>query len=233
MLRISFTRLSIKALNDLAASVLEAILPVLETLLNNNVLVAVLKKKYAAYNEVVIKNRTVKLGDYVLEKDIFRDKMFRALRSMVKNLAKFTELEKGKAAAAIEKHFDEVGDINGLSYEEQNTVMDALIRRLESPESTALLAAASLTQEFDAMKQSQIDFKTLAAEQTAGNALLSETPYASHIRSELEDALRNIFALVSSMRKQPEWSSLYAHMAQLIKEAEDYRDFSPKKEPEK
>lgn len=225
MLTTSFTKLTTKGLNDLALRVLKAFLALKETILSGFPIVEELNTMYEKYNDVVIKNRSSKLGDYVREKDNFRDKMFRALRSSIKSLTHFSVTAKSEAAMRLMKIFDEVGNIQGLDYEEQNTVMTGLITRLETPESTADLATVNLTEEFEALKQSQLDFEEVSDLQSEGNALLQETPYASHIRAELEDVLRRALQLVSGMRgqKEKEWDTLYLRLEQFIKEAEKNR----------
>lgn len=232
MLTTSFNRLSTKGLNDLALRVLKALLALAETALNGFPIVEELKTTFEKYNEVVIKNRSSKLGEYVRKKDDFRDKMFRALRTSIKSLSKFSGTSKSEVAQRLTKIFDEVGNIRNLEYEEQNTVMTTLITRLDTPENLTDLAALGLSEEFAELQQAQLNFEEVSDLQSEGNALLRETPYASYIRTELEDALRNVFKLVSGMKGQKgkEWDTLYLQLEQYIKEAENDRKSTGKKD---
>lgn len=220
MLSIAFNRLSTKALHDLGRRVLALLLTLVEGILKGNPLVADLQQKFDEYDEVVVKKRTMKLGDFVREKDDYRDKMYRAFRRALAAIALFEGTAKGGAAVKLLTVVDAAGSIDGLNYEEQNTVMDKAIASLETTESAALLTTVGLADEFAVMKKAQADFKELADEQSSGNAELQSTPYASKIRGELEGALRNVFALVSAMREQDQWKGLYQLLAQYIKDAE-------------
>ena len=225
-------KLTTKGLNDLASRVLKALLALKATILNGFPIVDLLESSFNKYNEVVIKNRSSKLGEYVREKDSLRDKMFRALRASIKSLTQFTGTAKSEAAARLMKIFDEVGDIKSLDYEGQNTLMNTLISRLETAESTADVTTVGMTEEFKQLKQAQLDFEQISDQQSAGNALLQETPYASHIRKDLEEVLRSAFTLVSGMKgqKEKEWDTLYLQLEQYIKEAESNRKSGDKDE---
>lgn len=220
MLSISFNRLSTKALHDLGRRVLALLLTLIDGILKDNPLVTDLQQKFNEYDEVIVKKRSMKLGDFVREKDNYRDKVYRAFRRALNGIAAFEGTAKGDAAAKLLTVVDAAGNIDGLNYEEQNTVMDKAIASLQTAENAALLTTVGLGDEFAVMKNSQADFKELADEQSSGNAELQNTPYASKLRTELEGSLRNVFALVSALRQQPEWKNLYQLLAQYIKDAE-------------
>lgn len=219
MLRINFSKLSTKVLGNLANRALAVLLPYLETLMKDNPLVTILKTKNDNYQEVVIKKTYSGLGDPVGEADLHRDRMFRGLRRALQGLAAFGDTDAGKAAVKLLDIFDEVGDIDNLSYADQNIVMQKLVEHMDDAENQKLLAATNLTDPYIATKMSQTAFETISRQQTDANSLLRQTKSASASRKELENSLRNLFSVVSGMRTLPEWKPLYHDLDQLIKEA--------------
>ncbi|HBL33170.1 MAG TPA: hypothetical protein DDZ96_05035 [Porphyromonadaceae bacterium] len=219
MLRISFGKLSTKGLGDFARHVLTALGLRKETILKDSPLVTDLEEKNGRYTKVVIKKIYSDLGDAVGEADLLRDRLYRGVRRILNGLLPFKGTAKGKAAATLLAVFEEVGDIEGLSYGDENTVLDKLVEKLSSEENTALIAEVGITDEVAAMKKAQEDFKTLKDVQADADSSLRQMSSASSIRHELEDSLRNIFAYISGMRNVGEWSDLYYDLNQLIKEA--------------
>lgn len=219
MLRITFNRLSTKVLGNLAQRVLAVLSGHLEGVLKDNPLVSVLTKTNDKYQNVVIKKTYSELGEEVRNKDLRRDRFFYNFRRLLISLSVFTGTAKNADAEALLRVFDEVGDITGLSYAAQNTVMGKLFQKLSTEERQAAITRLGLTEEYELLKSAQDDFETISGEQTNTNSSLRQIPSASESRQELKDALRNFFALVSAMHNEEAWKDLYYDLDELIKEA--------------
>ena len=233
MLRVNYSELSTKVLGNLSNRTIEVVSPAYQSgVLQHHPLVEILKAKNNAYQEIVIKNTYSGLGDPVAEADLRRDKLYRSLRRMLQGMVGFTDTPKGKAAEALLTVFEETGNIYGLSYADENIVMQTLIKRLDEPINLGHLSTVSAKDEYDALKQAQTAFETISAEQTDANSALRQKSSASGARRELHLALRDLFSLISAMKNLPDWSDLYHDLDELIKEARQSNRKSSKKEPE-
>lgn len=121
--------------------------------------------------------------------------------------------------AAIKNIHIRSNDVNNLSYADQNIVMQTLLKRMDRPENTAHLNILGLLDEYTALKNAQMAFEKISAEQTDANSALRQQASASGIRRNLERSLRDLFSLVSAMENVPEWRDLYHDLNELIKEA--------------
>lgn len=233
MLRIAYSKLSTKVLGNLSNRSLEVISPAYQSgVLQYNPIVEVLKAKNKDYQDVVIKNTYSGLGDPVAQADMLRDRMFRNLRRMLQGMAAFSHTSKGKAAEALLTVFEETGDINNLSYADENIVIRTLIKRLDEPENMGHLSTAVAKDEYEALRLAQSAFEKMSAEQTDANSALRQKMSASSTRRELEQALRNVFSLVSAMKDVAGWEDLYHDLDELLKEARQSNRKPKKEEPE-
>lgn len=229
MLKITFKKLTTKTLGDLATRVLAVLKLLVTGILANNPLVAELEEKNATYQQVVIKKVYSGMGPDVELLDLKRDNTIRGLKRLLKGFLKFTDSPKADDAKVLLAMLDEVGNIEKMSYADQNTAMRKLGEKAAAEDVQARIARLGLTDEAEAINAAQAEFEAAATAQTGENALLRQTASATAIRSELEDALRNIFALVTAMRNQPKWDNLYTELGELIKEAkQSNRDGKPK-----
>lgn len=219
MLRINYGRLSTKVLGNLSNRVIAASSVYAATLLKDNPLLEVLKTSNDHYQQVLVKNIYSGLGDPVAQADLVRDRLYRAFRRMLQGLAVFSDTARGQAARALLTIFEESGDVNNLSYADQNIVMQTLLKRMDKPESTAHLSLLGLLDEYTALKNAQMAFEKISAEQTEANSVLRQQASASGIRRSLERSLRDLFSLVSAMENVSGWSDLYHDLNELIKEA--------------
>lgn len=233
MLRIAYSKLSTKVLGNLSNRTLEVVSPAYQSgVLQHNPIVEVLKAKNKEYQDVVIKNTYSGLGDPVAQADMLRDTLFRNLRRMLQGMAAFSHTSKGKAAEALLTVFEETGDINNLSYADENIVIRTLIKRLDEPENMGHLSTAVAKDEYEALRLAQSAFEKVSAEQTDANSALRQKMSASSARRELEQALRNVFSLVSAMKDVAGWEDLYHDLDELLKEARQSNRKPKKEEPE-
>lgn len=219
MLRINYGRLSTKVLGNLSNRVIAVSSVYAATLLKDNPLLEVLKTNNDHYQQVLVKNIYSGLGDPVAQADLVRDRLYRAFRRMLQGLTVFSDTARGQAARALLTIFEESGDVNNLSYADQNIVMQTLLKRMDRPENTAHLNILGLLDEYTALKNAQMAFEKISAEQTDANSALRQQASASGIRRNLERSLRDLFSLVSAMENVPEWKDLYHDLNELIKEA--------------
>lgn len=212
---------------------IEVISPVYQSgVLQHNPLVEVLIATNKSYQAIVIKNTYSGLGNPVAQADLVRDKVYRNLRRMLQGMAGFNDTPKGKAAAALLTVFEETGDIYGLSYADENVVMQTLIKHLDEPVNLGHLSTVMAKDEYDALKQAQAAFEAISAEQTDANSALRQKPSASGARRALHQALRNIFSLVSAMKNVAGWEDLYHDLNELIKEARQSNRKPANEEPD-
>ncbi len=233
MLRVNYNELSTKVLGNLSNRTIEVISPVYQSgVLQHNPLVEVLIATNKSYQAIVIKNTYSGLGNPVAQADLVRDKVYRNLRRMLQGMAGFNDTPKGKAAAALLTVFEETGDIYGLSYADENVVMQTLIKHLDEPVNLGHLSTVMAKDEYDALKQAQAAFEAISAEQTDANSALRQKPSASGARRALHQALRNIFSLVSAMKNVAGWEDLYHDLNELIKEARQSNRKPANEEPD-
>ena len=121
---------------------------------------------------MLVKNIYSGLGDPVAQADIVRDRLYRAFRRMLQGLTVFSDTARGQAARALLTIFEESGDVNNLSYADQNIVMQTLLKRMDRPENTAHLNILGLLDEYTALKNAQMAFEKISAEQTDANSAL-------------------------------------------------------------
>lgn len=229
MLKIAYKKLSTKALGDFSTRLLALLKAFVETLLKDNPLVADLQAKNELYQQVVVKKTFSGLGTEVEILDLKRDTLYRGFKRLLKGFLRFADSEKAADAKALLAVLNEVGDMENLSYAKQNTAMRKLIEKLSAEENTNRIVRLALADEATAMAAAQTAFEAVADEQTLQNTELRQTATASAMRSELQTSLRNVLALISSMRGQPQWSGLYAQAKQLITE---FKPISGKKDPD-
>ncbi len=230
MLKISLTKLSTKALGDFAVRVLLLLKALVETILKDHPLLADLEEKNAIYQQVVVKKVYSGLGDDVETLDLKRDNAYRGFRRLLKGFLRFGSSKSDDARALLEV-LDEVGDMEGRKYADQNTMMRKLAEKLSMEENLARITRLGLTDELAAMKTAQDNFETLAGTQTGENTQLRQSGSATILRKELQESLYNILALVSAMRNQAEWKGLYDQLQQLIKEFKTRSDEDKEEKP--
>ncbi|HBX46976.1 DUF6261 family protein [Limibacterium fermenti] len=164
MLKISLTKLSTKALGDFAVRVLLLLKALVETILKDHPLLADLGKKNAIYQQVVVKKVYSGLGDDVETLDLKRDNAYRGFRRLLKGFLRF-ESSKSDDARALLEVLDEVGDMEGRKYADQNTMMRKLVEKLSAGENLVRVTRLGLTEELNALKTAQANFESLAGTQ--------------------------------------------------------------------
>lgn len=219
MIEISLSSLSTTNLGTLGNRTVDYSERTAEEEITTHPLLAPVKTETERYNAVVLKKIYSGMGSTVEGADLVRDNYHRSLKSIVAGYAGFTETPKGVAAATLLQVFADTGSIYGLSYADESAVLDKFDEALELPANQAHIATIGMTDEVAAAQQAHAHFKTLFLDQAAANADLRKTPSASSIRHDLENALRNYYALVSAMRDIAPWDDLYLALVELTKAA--------------
>ena len=217
MLRIKYSGLSTKQLDYLSEQTIA-----LSEINENNSVIAnpvfdQVKKTHEKYCVVVMKQTYSGLGSLLNERDIRRDSYFLKLGNIVSGFAVFENSPKQESALLLKKIFDEAGSISHLGYANESVVIDDVNKKLSTPESINAAATLGVTFEVDALANAQREFNELYIEQVNANSDLRKQPSASSMRSELEDALRSYYGLVSAMKSSPLWEDIYSDLTELLK----------------
>lgn len=231
MIEITFSRLTTTNLGTLGDRTIAYSDQTSDADITGHPLLAEVKTKSEVYNAVILKRIYSGMGTTVEGADLVRDNNHRSLKNILSGFAGFGGTAKGTAAAALLQVFANMGSIYELSYADESAVIDKLLTALTLPTNEAYITTLGLQSEVEALSVAQTNFESLYLEQAAANAELRKQPSASSIRHELEGALRDYYAFVSSMRNIAPWDDLYLVLLELTKAAKSsIREFAPKKE---
>lgn len=181
-----------------------------------------LKVKYAEYDAVYTKMTFSGKGNDVAQADRERDMAYAALKAFLNSYRKMATLPGYQSAEDLYQIFKQFGlDLDRMSYSSQSAQMKKLIEELDKRENTQKLTALSLTAAFDDMKDKQIAFEAIFAEQAGANADLRQQKSASAIRNDLEKTLKSFFGLLTAMKDVPDWKLFYNDVNELVKAAKN------------
>jgi len=185
-------------------------------------LLAELKLKYADYDAVYTKMTFSGKGNDVANSDNERDLAFTTLKTFLNSYRKMLTLSGYQSAEDLYQIFRQFGlNLDRMSYSSQTAQMKKLIEELEKPENRQNLTALSLTTAFDEMKDRQMAFETIFAEQAGANADLRNQKSASGIRKDLEKTLKSFFGLLTAMKDVTDWKLFYNDVNELVKAAKN------------
>ncbi len=108
-----------------------------------------------------------------------------------------------------------------MSYSSQTAQIKKLIEELEKPDNNKKINDLKLQTAFDEMKDKQIAFEQIFAEQAGANADLRQQKSASGIRKDLEEALKSFLGLITAMKDLTDWKLFYAEVNELVKAAKN------------
>lgn len=188
--------------------------------IQNNPLVTALRTTHAPFHQVVLREATVGLGPELRRLNRRRIKMPNALRSMLRQLTKFSNTARADAAAAILAGWDKlINPTSGNDYDEVNAYMSKLIALLKSDAVKPHFTLLMLTDAVDDVERADTDFRTIYMEQTKGNAELRLQGSATQHRPPVEKALSNYLKFVTALREQPGYDVLYSNLNEAIRTA--------------
>lgn len=219
MIKVPFSRLSTTNLGTLGTRTVEYSERTANESVTTSPLLAELKAKSEEYNSVVLKKGYSGMGTSVIEADLTRDRVYQNVKRILQGFAGFPETNRGKAALALLKAFDDAGSIHGLSYADETAVLNKIMTALQTDENKANVTVLAMEEEFRQLEESQNNFNQIFFDQVDANAELRKQSSASAIRNELENVLRDYFAYVSAMRRIEPWDDLYQALKELAKAA--------------
>jgi hypothetical protein len=217
-MQISMTKLSNSVLGSLADQTITISKKATNKVVENHPLLNTLEAQFSNFKAVFGKQIFSGMGTSVENADFMRDSSFIGLKTMLMGMTKLPPFANQQIAVDLFRVFQNRGlDINNYSYNDQTTEMDKLITDLSLPENLSKLTTLNLSIYFDAMKQTQNNFKTIYAEQLLANSNLRLSLSASSIRRNIEDALRNYLSIVEGMKSVTGWTELHAELNELVK----------------
>ena len=196
-------------------------------------LLRAVKDTHAPFHEAVLREPTTRLGKELGKLNRKRIKTANALRSLLRQITKFSNTVRSAPAAAILKEWDmQVNPISGNDYDEVNAYMNKLIALLKSDGLKPHFEALMLTDAVTDVETADAEFQTLYLEQTLGNAELRRRGSATQHRAPLEKALGNYLKFITVMRGQPGYDVLYSKLNETIKTAKKASKKQPPDEGE-
>ncbi|MGV0925112.1 DUF6261 family protein [Empedobacter tilapiae] len=201
------------------------------TIIENHPLLLSLEISYSQYDSVYSKLTYSGKGESVAELDKRRDLIFRNMKAYLNAYRRLNTLQNYQDAEELYSIFRVFGlDIDSMSYSAETAQLKKLIEELDKTNNLQRIIRLSLLPTFDEMKEAQIDFEIIFAEQAEANAGLRQLTSASSFRKELEKELRAYLNLIIAMKDVSEWSSLYYELNEVVKSAKNSSLFINKNE---
>jgi len=192
------------------------------TVITAHPLLTELKLKYADYDAVYTKQIYSGKGKDVADLDRERDLAYSSLKAFLNGYRKLPSAANQQSAEDLYQIFRQFGlDLDRLSYSSQTAQMKKLIEELEKPENTQKISTLSLTVAFGEMKDKQLAFEVIFAEQAGANADLRNQKTASGIRRDLEKTLKSFLGLLTAMKDVANWKLFYNDVNELVKAAKN------------
>lgn len=221
-MKITLSRLGTKDLATLAQRIISSSQSGNYTIVTTHPLLSSVQTAYAQYDEVYAKLAFSGKGKDVAKADKDRDIAYRNLKAFLNGYRKLPSAPNYELAADLYKVFETYGlDIDEMSYSKETAQMKKLIEDLEKPENVQKLSALSITVAFNEMKDKQLAFEALFAEQAEANANLRQTKSATQLRKDLEKSLKDYLNLITAMKDIQGWKTLYLDLNELVKAAKN------------
>ncbi len=219
-MEITLTRLTTKNLATLASRSITISGKPEYAVVVKNPLLERLQIVYGEYDGVYAKNNYSGMGSDVAAADHKVDGIFSGIKTVLLGYCRDVESSNHQDAMDLYAIIEKYGtDIDRYSYSEETAQMKKLIEELDQPVNVAKLEKVHLTENFARLKAAEARFSEIFGKQVEANAALRQTESASSLRRQLENALRNYFALVSSMRAVDGWTALDAELTEAVKAA--------------
>lgn len=231
-MKITLQRLSTKDLATLAERTINSSQKDSYTVIADHELLQEVIREYGLYQQVYSKLTYSGKGQSVAEADAKRDQLFAGIKNYLAGFSKLPKIKGYQEAMDLYQIFKNYGlSLDKLSYSAETAQLNKLIADLDKTENASSLKNLGLAAYFSELKQAQADFEQLYAEQAEANADLHQLPSASAIRKDMEEALRNYFALLTAMKNVKGWEMIYADIHEIVKAASQSRqEASQKKE---
>jgi uncharacterized protein YbaR (Trm112 family) len=219
-MKITLTKVSTKNLAALAQRIISSSKNDVYQIVEQHPLLLALEAEYGIYDKLYAKFSYSGKGVAVATADRNRDTPYTAITGITKIIAGSETLPNHQQAVAVWEVIKSYGtDLDRLSYAEETAQMKKLIEALDTEEMQENLTALNLLPTYNQLKQAQIDFEKIYAEQAEANAELRGLPSATSARKQLEKALRDYLNLLTAMRSLPDWSNLYNEINEMVKAA--------------
>lgn len=221
-MKITLSKLSTKDLATLAQRTINVSDSGTYAVITAHPLLAELKLKYADYDAVYAKQIYSGKGKDVANADKERDTSFSNLKGFLNGYRKLSSVANQQSAEDLYQVFKLFGlELYKMSYSSQTAQMKKLIEELEKPDNNKKINDLKLQTAFDEMKDKQIVFEQIFAEQAGANADLRQQKSASGIRKDLEETLKSFLGLVTAMKDLTDWKLFYAEVNELVKAAKN------------
>lgn len=229
-MKINYQRLSTDTLAELVKRVLGISKKEAYVMVLNHPLLVKLMAVADEYLIVFDKRTFSGKGELVAKADLLRDNLFKGLKDCVFGLSQMPGLSTQQTAIDLSKIFEAHGiDLYHYSYGDESSHLDKLIEELEMPANKAKIALVHLTEGYDLLKASQMNFNLNFSDQTTANAELRRMKSASSLQESMINALRDYLHYVDVMSGfDPSWNTLETELNEAVKAANNSK--APKKQ---
>ncbi len=230
-MKIHLSKVATKELGGLAQRVIDASNNGNFTVVENNPLLLEVEKQYAIYQQVYSKKTYSGKGDVVAQADRKRDAIFSDLKQYLAGYRRIKTMDNADLAEELYQIFKDFGlGLDKYNYLKESAQLDNLIAELDKTPNKEKLTALKLSETFEGLKIAQTEFKQIYNEQAEANADLHNLPSATEIRRDLEQALRNYFALLTAMKDISGWELIYHDINEIVKGARNSKHHTQKEE---
>lgn len=178
----------------------------------------VVKSEFKVYESVYVKDTYSGKGQSVAQADTERDEVFKGLKTYLKGYCNLPLLPKVDEAKAIYEIFEKHDlNLDKKSYSEESSLLQNLIKKLDTPENRQKLQNIHLLTSFDDLKAKQTAFEEIYAKQAQANAELRSVSSATSVRKALQNALKTYFGLVAVMKNIAPWNELYLDLTEVVR----------------
>jgi len=219
-MKIELSRLSISILSWLASQIIDESKQENHPMVKDHALLKALETTYEGYFAVYGKKNYSGKGKLVAKASVLRDEAFVGLKFCIYGQTKVSSNSLLSDATDQYKIFKHLGlDLNRQNYSSKAALFSKLIEMLDLPENNAKIKNLHLTELFEILKTTHLNFDKLYFEQIDANAKLRGMETASALRSDLEIAIRNYLNLITAMKQFEGWRNLHAVLNEYVKSA--------------
>lgn len=169
-------------------------------------------------------------GKLVAKADLLRDNLFKGLKNSIFWASQMQGSTSQQDAIDLYAYFEIHGlELYRYNYGDESAHLDKLIEDLEKPENKAKIDRLHMTESYELMKSSQINFQQQFGDQTAANAELRGMESATSLQNAMQSALRNYLQYVEVMITVDDtWTPLYNELNEVVKAAVNSKQASSK-----
>jgi hypothetical protein len=220
MLKKSFQKLTNEAFASLASETIKMVTDTANTTFTTNPLFTAIEPAYNAFFAVLDKQTFSGMGEQIAALDKRRDKVYSGLYQIIKGWSKFVGegIPNGETATELLPLFEDVESVRRMSsrtYAQETSAIEHLVTLMDTTENMAKFASLGLSEARVRVRNHNQNFKNAYLQQVNANSAIRQQGTATDKRKALEEAMKDFYALVDSMKKIAPWTDLYSDLEEL------------------